>query len=452
MYKEAAELFEKALKDCKDIWGENDREYVSVLEQAASFFYNIGLFDKSKEFDENIIAIRKRICGVKHIAYANALTNAGNRAEAQFDCDLAEKRYKETFPVIQELFGKDCLGCARILLDIGRTHSCRFQFSLAEDNYQQSYEILKRTDNLETSVGAELQSRRAFDYLQQDRYSQAMQCIQTKKSIAKTTDSIYDRMRSLEDEVTILLWLDEDDRAESVIMEGIELLKRSDKVISAQYILYCLVMSDVYTQRKQYDKALAWYREALKKADETPEEYKSTSGIIRHLGKIYEEMGNYSESEKIYSRIKKILENNPGNLDYSFAQSLLDLGRINLKMKKFDQAEPLLLESKKRTAEILPANHLNNGKVRTSLAELYLGKEDFAQAERYVREALDIYEKPLGDRDPKAIAEALELYSKILVASKQENKAQEIEAKLKQVRTEKRKLSIPLDAESSAKE
>ena len=140
----------------------------------------------------------------------------------------------------------------------------------------------------------------------------------------------------------------------------------------------------LYRDMELYMRAGAIYEESLALAKKTFAPNDVVFGnIYTGLAAASSARGEMKEARKYLEEALRIFEKAPGTERQDVAETLNNLGAVQLKMKDYAKAEQTLLKALKADAE--------NGTVLNNLGSVYLGQKKTVEAEKMFRRALNIY-------------------------------------------------------------
>jgi tetratricopeptide (TPR) repeat protein len=441
--KEATKLIYDAIENSKNIWGENDIEHVGYLRTTFLWFEFFGKYREANDVAEKANDITRNTLGDKHPYYASALSSQAKvKAYFYLEYDSAYKLYEEAYRIMSDAIGENDPVCIDWLVIMGNIQRRNMNFASAQGNLEKAMKAYRTLSETDEKLHARILLGFGDLYADQGYYSKSFNIYSEIKDIFRNHDeSLLELCVALSGEASALSWSGENSKAEEVISEG--LLANAFSPIPNHVALKGSYynLAEINCEKKNYTRALEYANQTIKYAERTGGESSPIyAGAIKLRGEVHLKMGRFPDAEADFSKALNLLDTEAKKKSSLCIYLTADIGQLFLKTNKYDEAEIKLLQAKKELLAVLPKNHLKNGEVTGYLAELYLNKKEFPKAEQFALESLDIYEKPLGDRDPQAIAGALEMYLKVLQATSQDAKAKEIEAKLNQVRTEKRQL------------
>ena len=175
-------------------------------------------------------------------------------------------------------------------------------------------------------------------------------------------------------------YLNQRDSALSYYLVALELFKISKNELGEAKVSNNI--GNLWTE-VDYDKALAYYQNALKIAVKFKIK-DLIAGCYLNVGNAYYRKKNYSVALKNYEK-SSILFNEINN-PIGITQSLQNRGVIYYSLNQYNTAEKLLLEANLKAKEF----ELNNSvaAINLNLTSIYIAKNDFLKAEEFLKEGL----------------------------------------------------------------
>ncbi len=154
-------------------------------------------------------------------------------------------------------------------------------------------------------------------------------------------------------------------------------------------------LGNLYLILKKYEEAEANYRAVLDyyMKQEDPKYRRYIAGVLHNLGKLYAMWGNLNKAESMFVQSLRVkLEDGE-----EVAELLRDLADVYMAKEDYDNAEKCLHDALRE--ELSKKNDERVAELLNNLGYLYSKRGDFEKAERYYKEALRVYS---GLEDPKA--------------------------------------------------
>lgn len=153
-----------------------------------------------------------------------------------------------------------------------------------------------------------------------------------------------------------------------------------------------LKLSHIYSQEKEWDKAIKYQQRLIDNCPKDREEYLSYLTILGYLNKMGE---RYAEADSCYKECQEYLEGVSRTDTEDYIDIILNRAEIKIEEGKYDEAEQLLCETEQK---IQPGNPLMT-EIWQELTTIYheTGAED--KAIEIFRKVLTHYEKGLTEED-----------------------------------------------------
>ena len=197
-------------------------------------------------------------------------------------------------------------------------------------------------------------------------------------------------------------------------------------------------------QKRQYDQALAVCDTAGRIVVENfGMESAAYGNYCFALGSILQLKDDLPNAARRLLEAKRLLGTHLGTVNLSYARCVNNLAILYKNQSKYEQAEPLYLESLAIRAQLIGRETRDYAMALNNIGNYYYACGDYANAEKYHADALDIREKILPEDDPDykqslnnlanvysdlgnyAAAEKLYLQNKISEEKNQENQPQD---------------------------
>jgi tetratricopeptide (TPR) repeat protein len=127
-----------------------------------------------------------------------------------------------------------------------------------------------------------------------------------------------------------------------------------------------------------------------------------------NLGNCYKRMQKLEDAERCYREAFRLHQVNNGQESEQFSTILLNLGVLCAEQGRNDEAEKFYLETLDLRIQMLGRNHWRVGNTYNNLAGCRRRKRDFAGAEGYVRQAIELLES-----HPEQLCNALDTLSRL---------------------------------------
>lgn len=261
MYKEADALYQELILGAQRSLGQKAPEYLDVLNNAALFYTNRGVYDKASHYYTEIwknseVLDEGSVCIIKG-NYANFLHLTGRSGEA-------EKIYTENLLAIEQNSGKESFDYlqarhnrAVFFQDLGRLEEAKKEF-------EETGKTLRKLSGVKTPLYMGLQENLAGIYKDQEQYAEALRVYQELLGIRKenygseTVDvaDLYSKMamccNALDQPAQALEFM------EKAYVLKVQVLGKDDPALSYETTL----LATFYTYGGNYKKGVEYYAEA----------------------------------------------------------------------------------------------------------------------------------------------------------------------------------------------
>jgi tetratricopeptide (TPR) repeat protein len=157
--------------------------------------------------------------------------------------------------------------------------------------------------------------------------------------------------------------------------------------------------------KQEAEQKISLYRELLEEYEKAePLDELFIAELYTKLGDVLDWLGRYEESELLYKRTLKILEQRLGEEHVSTAAALNNLGLAIEKQDRFLEAELLYRRALLVREQLLGLEHPNTATVLNNLANVYEKQGRIDEAETLYRRALEVLERLLGAEHPDIAA------------------------------------------------
>jgi len=359
-FDEAIELAEQSLHLAIKIWGNENINLATTLNNLGLIYQIKGYYIETEKLFREALKIRENLLGNNHPDVAQILNNlaelyhdVGNYAEAEFF-------YRKSLNIYQNQVPVDAIKIGKILNSIGTLYADKGRYKDSEIILRESLKI----------------SQSFFD--------------EDHPSIAAILNNL----------ATLFLNQGRDKDAEHFLIKALEIRKRCfGNHPSVATLLNNL--AQLYVFQKYQLKAEYFYQESLAMFQALLGNHLMVVDVLNNLAIFYSYYENYEKAEDYYKQslcvFKKLLKNNHVQKHHpSLADILNGLGFIYHSQGKYAEAEPWY----KQGLDIRKSLE-NNDAITVSLnnlAQLYTDQERYTEAEIFYQQALDIKEKCLFDQ------------------------------------------------------
>jgi tetratricopeptide (TPR) repeat protein len=121
---------------------------------------------------------------------------------------------------------------------------------------------------------------------------------------------------------------------------------------------------------------------------------------LNNLARLYYFQGRYNDAEPLFLQSLDIYKRQLGNDHPDVALSLNNLAQLYESQGRYNDAKPLYLQSLDIRKRQLGNDHPHVAQSLNNLAQLYFSQENYLEAENLAQQALVIYQQKLGSEHP----------------------------------------------------
>jgi tetratricopeptide (TPR) repeat protein len=179
------------------------------------------------------------------------------------------------------------------------------------------------------------------------------------------------------------------DKAKTYYSIASELFLTADKLFD--YTQITMIIGNINLAQNNYIEALKLYQECLDNSKEN-DFYQFTPHLYNNLGELYLEIEDYDDAQKYFDIAFELFKNQDD--EYNAAHSLSNISNIHNKFGDEDKAIKGYLECIKGFS--MNENWEDIAFTYNSISEIYLNKQEYSKAEKYINLALNTIENESG--------------------------------------------------------
>lgn len=204
--------------------------------------------------------------------------------------------------------------------------------------------------------------------------------------------------------------------SEGAFLEAIEIQKALTGENNPDYATSLINLAGLYRKSGEYDKSEKLFLQAMGIYIETlPEGNYLLSSCLNNFALLYQDMERYEEAAALYTRVGLLLQGKEDpESQVGYATSLNNLATVDLKSKKFPEAESLIQAALNIYERVIGKENTLYAAVLNTQGALYFEMGNYQKSKEAYQEALDICAQKLGKDHP----ETLKIESRLLAAEK----------------------------------
>ncbi len=182
-YANSDTLFQRNVRERKQVYGVSSVEYAAALNSAAMLDYEIGDYTLAAPLCKQATDIFKRALGSEHIRYAHSLFNLALIDAAMGKVNEAESQFMEVKSIYEQKLGTQHIEYGSVLSELGLLYEKKKNYVTAELFYQQASVIYEQTVGRKHAKFAEAINKLALLYAKGESFIQAEGLLQQALSI-----------------------------------------------------------------------------------------------------------------------------------------------------------------------------------------------------------------------------------------------------------------------------
>jgi CHAT domain-containing protein/Tfp pilus assembly protein PilF len=314
--------------------------------------YGEGRYVEAISVAQEVVAIRKRILGERHLEYATGLGNLALMYRSVGDYERAEVLFQQALEIDRVALGDvahpdyaiDLNNLASLYLVTGK-------YAQAEPLYREALDIRKQLFGEQHPAFAQSLNNLGGLYFEMGDYA----------------------------------------RAEPAFRQVLEIDKKIYGEQSAEYAAGLNNLGLLYEVTGDIARAEPMLREVVELRREIlGEDHPLYARSLGNLATLYQSLGDYSQAKDLYQQALGLFEQSLGVQHPEYAMVLTNLAGLYGAMGDAGQAEPLYRQSLEILKLVGGEWHPDYAASLSGLAELYSARGEFARADPLHRQALDI--------------------------------------------------------------
>lgn len=347
-YNLADSLQQLSLAMRRELFGRENEEVAQTLSSLGKVKYQKGDFAASDSLARDALAMRRKLFGNTHAGVALNLDDLGWLMYERGKLEASDSLHREALAIRRELFGEENLEVAESLNNLGATLYAKGEYANAEPLMRQALAIRRKllgddhpltTYNL-GNLAVLLEAKREYAEAEL-HYRDILE--KHRQKLGEAHPVIADDLTDL---ARVLTAKGDFDAAEPLYRQAIALHRKS-RGENHWLVAYALnSLATMFYEKGDFAAAIPVYKNAIaiyRKAWKTPNQ--RTASSLLGLAAALAENGNPAEAEPLAREGLKIFRDSMAAGHWQVARAESVLGGSLLALRKFDEAEPLLLSS-----------------------------------------------------------------------------------------------------------
>jgi serine/threonine protein kinase len=435
----AREILDKGAKSISEAMKSQPVLQSKMTSTIGEVYTNLGLYKEAEPLLAGALTTQRRIQGNSHPETLSSIHKLANLYWYQNRKEDAERLYDELVEIRKRVLGKDHPDTLRATYDLASLYWAREQFDKAVGLAQKTLEAQRRVlPEDHPDIINSIANLSSF-YYAQERYKDALPLDEEAVALGVRVlgKDHPDTLLSMFNLATIYEKLEMFDRAESIYVSSIEGQRR---VLGDEHpitIKSQSALAKMYIHLKRYDEAKKLLTEALMtyKA-KLGDENEHTRMTLMQLSTVLKSEGDYSGAEGLYRQALATIRTQYGKERLSIAQLLQGLGLLQSE-RGHTEAISLLREAVGLYRKLAPEDSVQIAMSEGDLGLGLLNLKRFKEAEplllNYLVWAKDNYREKSDSESKAMMKNALDLLIRLYEGQADPEKANEYRAILQNI-------------------
>jgi serine/threonine-protein kinase len=306
LYEAALPLFEQALDIRRDLRGQNDPESAKIMDNLGVLQRLRGEYKTAENLAREVLALQRKVLGEEHPEVANSLNNLAEAMRVQGNYTAAETHYREALAIRQKLLGHEHRDVADTINNLALLLYAMGDHENAERWHREALAMRRKLLGEEHPDVSNSMNNLALALKARGKYEEA--------------ESLYRQALVLRQKV-----LGEDEPRTANTMKNLgNLLHAKGDLAGAESVLR---------------ESLRLFRKRL------PDEHPYVSRNLFDLASLLHDKGDFGPAATLFRQVLDLREKTLPEGRWEIAQAKSGLGRCLMALQRYEEAEPLLLES-----------------------------------------------------------------------------------------------------------
>lgn len=394
-YKEAQDIYE-------GLRGPEDLETTKCMHSLTMLYVKQRKYEQAEQILQKVLEIRSKLLGTKHPLIALSFNDIAGLYEQQGKYEQAEVYLQKALEINEFLLGEHP-NVATNLLNLAGHYAKQGKYNQSKPLFQRAIQIYEQVLGVEHIDIARAFNNYAFLLSEQDEREDARLLYKKALTIYKYhfQGNHPETLSILNSLIQVCINLGRSIEAQKYIIEMQELTYGNKHPILASSLNNLALH---YKQKKQYQEALVYYKQALAIDEEIyGSKHLEVAIDLNNLAGVYEDQGRYEEAEQTMLLALDMCEET-NKIETSFLITLLgNLVGLYARCHNYRKAEPFMKCILGIYKKNLGEKHPLTLESRLKLAEIYIALDEKDQAKPLLQQILAAQEQVRGKDHPETI-------------------------------------------------
>lgn len=334
MFKESLPWLEESRNILSRLVDKNHSQYTLSLTALASAYIDLANYKQAESILLEVLEIKSNTYGKKHLQYAISLMNLATIYSETNQNSKCIEMYLEAILIYEQTLGSNHQKLARPLYNLGIKYYNLNYYEKANVCLTRALEIQKKTlGTNHQDYAATLNVLGLVDYKLYRPERAERHFLEALSIMEKTIGKNHPEYAQSLNNLAVLQFKTGYSNLDDLIKIHNQVLEIREKTLSKShpdYFQSLINLGGIVRKKKEFDKALNIFNEALTGVVETKGDSNTSYGnIINNLGLTYLDLGNLVEAEKYFLQGLKNREKYSGTNTLDYSESLTNLALLH---------------------------------------------------------------------------------------------------------------------------
>ncbi|EAQ83136.1 hypothetical protein CHGG_10954 [Chaetomium globosum CBS 148.51] len=340
-YKDAEEMYERALEDKEKAWGPEHTSTLSTIYNLGLLYHDQGQYKEAEAMHEQVLQCEEIAWGPEHVSTLHTVNSLGNIYSHQGRYNETEAMYEQALESKEKVCGPEHISTLDTVNNLAALYVEQRRYREAEAMYQRALEGYGKVQGPEHISIARVIHNLGNLYAEQGRYKEAEALL---KRALERNEEVWGPERewtlsTVSNLGHVYIYQQRYTEAEALYDRALEGYK---KVLGPDHPSTLITfgrLGDLYAKQKRYEEAEVIYKRVLEGKEKLyGPGHISTLAVVNNLGIFYSEQGR-PEAEAMIKRALEGYEKVWGPEDIAALEVVTNLGSIYKDQGRFKEAE-----------------------------------------------------------------------------------------------------------------
>lgn len=385
-----AERIQQELKDQPEV-------QTKLMDTMVNAYSGLGLYDRALPLAEESLRIRREKLGPEHPDLPRSLGNVAEFRQVMGDYKAAEELFRERIALQRKLLGNENRIVAQSLNDLALIRKLQGDYAEGEALYRECLEVGRKVRGGNdpyhlNNYGSLLRDKGDYEGAE-PIYREALALF--RKGESEDPNGLSFGLGNMG---TLLRLKGDYEAAEPLLRQSLEIRRRMMRDAHPDLAVSLTNLALLLLDKNDYRAAEPMLREALvMRRKLLGEEHLQVASSLHNLASLLHDTGDYAEAEALYRRALQLRRKLP-NEQLAVATTLVALGRLLTDRKDARGAETLLREATQIQSKLPPADQTQVAEAKSVFGYCLTTLKRFDEAEPLLLESYTAIKAKRGER------------------------------------------------------